>query len=77
MLNRLRDQCTASTYIFGAVCTKQGKGAPLVLPTCNSKAMNLHLAEIAEMVAPGAVRLGGTYRQDWSFPPTSPSPLPP
>ncbi len=27
-----RDQRTASTYIFGAVCPKQGKGAALILP---------------------------------------------
>ena len=33
---------------------RQGKGAALILPTCNTEAMNLHLAEIAEMVAPGA-----------------------
>ena len=43
-----RDQRTASTYIFGAVCPKQGKGAALILPTCNTEAMNLHLAEIAK-----------------------------
>jgi hypothetical protein len=49
-----RDQRTASTYIFGAVCPKQGKGAALIMPTCNTEAMNLHLAEIAETVAPGA-----------------------
>jgi hypothetical protein len=49
-----RDQRTASTYIFGAVCPKEGKGAALILPTCNTEAMNLHLAEIAEIVAPGA-----------------------
>jgi putative transposase len=49
-----RDQRTASTYIFGAVCPKQGKGAALILPTCNSEAMNLHLAEIAKAVAPAA-----------------------
>lgn len=47
-----RDQRTASTYIFGAVCPKQGKGAALILPTCNSEAMNLHLAEIAKAVVP-------------------------
>src|SRR3954470_23900164 len=35
-------------------CPKQGKGAALILPTCNTEAMNLHLAEIALMVAPGA-----------------------
>src|SRR5476649_2435375 len=51
---RARDQRTASTYIFGAVCPQQGKGAALILPACNTEAMNLHLAEIAKTVAPGA-----------------------
>ena len=46
-----RDQRTASTYIFGSVCPKQGKGAALILPTCNTEAMNLHLVEIAATVA--------------------------
>src|ERR1700686_3785986 len=49
-----RDQRTASTYIFGAICPKQGKGAALILPSCNTEAMNLHLAEIAKAVAPFA-----------------------
>src|SRR5258708_22220121 len=49
-----RDQRTASTYIFGAICPKQGKGAALILPSCNTEAMNLHLPEIAKPVAPGA-----------------------
>jgi transposase len=49
-----RDQRTASTYIFGAVCPQEGKGAALILPACNTEAMNLHLAEIAATVAPGA-----------------------
>src|SRR5258707_13686256 len=40
-----RDQRTASTYIFGAICPKLGKGAALILPSCNTEAMNLHLAE--------------------------------
>ena len=31
-----------------------GKGAGLVLPFCNTDAMNLHLVEIARTVAPGA-----------------------
>ena len=43
----------ASTYIFGAICPGDGKGAALVLPACNTEAMNLHLAEIAAEVAPG------------------------
>jgi hypothetical protein len=49
-----RDQRTASAYIFGAICPRQGKGAALVLPRCNSAAMTLHLAEIAKTVTPGA-----------------------
>jgi len=48
------DQRTASTHIFGAVCPKEGKGAALVLPACNTEAMNLHLAEIAKTIASGA-----------------------
>jgi hypothetical protein len=47
------DQRTASTYIFGAICPGDGKGAALVLPACNTEAMNLHVAEIAAEVAPG------------------------
>src|SRR5215203_2599706 len=50
------DQRTASTYIFGAICPGDGKGAALVLPACNTEAMNLHLAEIAAEVAPGKAR---------------------
>src|SRR6266567_860373 len=49
-----RDQRTASTYIFGAVCPKEGKGAALIMPACNTEAMNLHLAVIAATVAPAA-----------------------
>src|SRR6266850_2356694 len=48
------DQRTASTYIFGAVCPQEGKSAALVLPACNTEAMTLHLAEIANTVEPGA-----------------------
>ena len=48
------DQRTASTYIFGAICPREGKGAALVLPHCDTEAMSLHLAEIATAIAPGA-----------------------
>jgi hypothetical protein len=48
------DQRTESTYLFGAVCPERGTGAALVLPTCNSEAMQLHLDEIATKVTPGA-----------------------
>jgi hypothetical protein len=49
-----KDQRTASTYIFGAICPRLGKGAGLVLPRCNVATMSLHLAEMATAVAPGA-----------------------
>src|SRR3954471_833595 len=48
------DQRTASAYIFGAICPRDGKGAGLVMPRCDSAAMSLHLAEIAQEVSPGA-----------------------
>ena len=41
------DQRTQSTYLFGAVCPERGAGAALVLPACNTEAMQLHLDEIA------------------------------
>jgi len=48
------DQRTQSTYLFGAVCPERGAGAALVLPACNTKAMQLHLGEIATKITPGA-----------------------
>src|SRR5438045_4378435 len=48
------DQRTRSTYIFGAICPARGTGAGLVLPRCNTATMALHLAEISQIVTPGA-----------------------
>ena len=48
------DQRTQSTYLFGAVCPEHGTGAALVLPFCNTEAMQLHLDEIATKVSAGA-----------------------
>jgi DDE superfamily endonuclease len=48
------DQRTQSTYLFGAVCPERGAGAALVLPACNTEAMQLHLDEIATKITPGA-----------------------
>ena len=48
------DQRTTSTYIFGAICPQEDKGAALVLPACNTEGMNLHLAEIGRTIKPGA-----------------------
>ncbi len=48
-----QDQRTASTYIFGAICPYEGKAAGLILPRCNTAAMNLLMPEISAKVAPG------------------------
>jgi hypothetical protein len=50
----IHDQRTQSTYLFGAVCPELGTGAALVLPACNTEAMQLHLDEIATKISPGA-----------------------
>ena len=49
-----KDQRTTSAYIYGAICSAEGKGSALVLPRCNTEGTTLHLAEIAAAVAPGA-----------------------
>lgn len=48
------DQRTAWAYLFGAICPAEGKGAGLVMPFCDTEAMQAHLAEISAMVAPDA-----------------------
>jgi transposase len=47
------DLRTASTYIFGAICPKEGKAVGLILPKCNIEAMQLHLDEIVKDIEPG------------------------
>ena len=49
-----KDQRTRSAWIFGAICPARGVGAGLVLPRCNTKAMQWHLEEISSQVTPGA-----------------------
>jgi transposase len=44
----------AWAYLFGAICPARATGAALVMPYANTEAMNLHLAEIAKAVSPGA-----------------------
>jgi hypothetical protein len=58
------DQRTASTYIFGAICPKEGKAVGWILPWCNTAMMNLHLAAISADVAPGAT-CGAVARPSW------------
>jgi len=47
------DQRTASTYIFGAICPKDGKGAGLVLPWCNIEAMAHQLRDCTYAIEAG------------------------
>jgi hypothetical protein len=60
------DQRTQSTYLFGAVGPEHGTGAALVLPFCNTEAMQLHLDEIAARVI---VKIG--YQTESSNPSTT------
>ena len=48
------DQRTKWAYIFGAICPAKGKAAGLIMPYCNSDAMDHHLAEISAAVDAGA-----------------------
>ena len=41
-------------YIFDSICPKKGKGAGLVLPYCDTGAMQEDLVEISQAVDPGA-----------------------
>ena len=50
----LKDLRYEWAYLFGAVCAERGVGAALVLPHCDTQAMNLHLVEIGHAVAKGA-----------------------
>ena len=45
-----KDLGFASAYVFGAVCPSEGKAAALIMPICNTAAMNHHLSEISSQV---------------------------
>ena len=49
-----KDLGFASAYLFGAVCPSAGKAAALIMPICNTAAMNHHLSEISSQVAADA-----------------------
>lgn len=49
-----KDQRTTSAYIFGAICPARGVGAALVLPRCDTQAMQRHLDEVSCQITPGA-----------------------
>ena len=43
-----------SAYVFGAVCPGEGKAAAVIMPICNTIAMNHHLREISSQVGTAA-----------------------
>ncbi len=43
-----------SAYLFGTICPARGTGAALMMPVANTHAMQTHLHEISDAVAPGA-----------------------
>ena len=45
------DQRYTNAYLFGAICPMGAKGAALMLPFANSRAMQMHLDEISCNVA--------------------------
>lgn len=50
----IQDLRTASAYLFGAICPERGTGAAVIMPRANTKAMQVHLDEIAGAVSAGA-----------------------
>jgi DDE superfamily endonuclease len=46
-----KDLGFASAYLFGAVCPSAGQAAAVIMPICNTLAMNHHLREISRQVA--------------------------
>ena len=53
-----KDLGFASAYVFGAVCPVEGEAAALIMPVCNTAAMNHHLSEISSQVAAPRFREG-------------------
>jgi hypothetical protein len=51
----VRDNRHDTAYILGAICPARGVGAAIITPAANTECINLHLAEIASQVAPGAI----------------------
>ena len=60
-----KDLGFASAYLFGAVCPSQGKAAALIMPVCNTTAMNHHLSEISSQVAADAHAVVILDRAGW------------
>jgi len=60
-----RDLGFSSAYVFGAVCPSEGKAAALIMPICNTAAMNHHLSEISSQVTTEAHAVVILDRAGW------------
>ncbi len=60
-----KDLGFTSAYVFGAVCPSDGKAAALIMPICNTAAMNHHLIEISSQVAADAHAVVILDRAGW------------
>jgi len=60
-----KDLGFASAYLFGAVCPAAGKAAGLIMPVCNTLAMNHHLNEISSQVSEDAHAVVILDRAGW------------
>src|SRR5689334_21827527 len=60
-----KDLGFASAYMFGAVCPSEGKAAALIMPICNTLAMNHHLREISSQVSTAAHAVVILDRAGW------------
>lgn len=61
----IRQQQYEYAYLFGAVCPSQDKAVGLVMPKVNTKAMQTHLALIAEHVPAGRHAVVVLDRASW------------
>ena len=59
------DQRYTNAYLFGAICPRWGKGAALMLPFANTRAMQMHLDEIGCNVATKAHAVVLMDRAGW------------
>ena len=49
----VRQQQFIYSYIFGAVCPHEDKGAAVIMPCANTQAMQVHLEEVSRNIAQG------------------------
>lgn len=59
------DQRYQNAYLFGAICPAKAKGAALMMPKANARAMQAHLDEISHNVASNAHAVVLMDRAGW------------